>query len=521
MIGYLLLGACKTTPKETIEVSENVPEDSENPNEETSLSTGEPSTEEPNTEEPSTEVDVEEPTDTSNTDGSTPNESYICYSENPVEDELLPSLQPNGLVETHIEDGFTDDYLYDPTNYIKIGIRREWGGSIVFFGLGDGNSGMNDTNTIDANDTGREVQVALYDPDRVRQGCAHDASCQTSIGECPNSIQYLGWNPVQGGNRCNNGSTLSSYDYSNGELQIQVQPLHWNPNWDFADCTSSGCDDPLLSQNQSDVLMTQNIRFVDTHIVELRYDIQELAGLDHANNLQELPTVYSGNGNNSPDLWRLMDPNGNQIEIDIPANDGFFYKNFTSTAPWVTLQNDNLTYGVGILYENGLLEYQGWQNRDMPFNNVRSLIQFPIPAYSQIHARAYLMLGSFDTINGLATNLLNILPPFGSLDTPAHNGSTTEGQLEIAGWALDNRGVASVQAVIDESYTYPLTYGSSRPDVCIAWPSYPNCSNVGFEGSADISMLESSSDCAHQIEIIATDADGNVRTIARNLFYIP
>ena len=36
--------------------------------------------------------------------------------------------------------------------------------------------------------------------------------------------------------------------------------------------------------------MTQNIRFVDTHIVELRYDIQELAGLDHANNLQELPT---------------------------------------------------------------------------------------------------------------------------------------------------------------------------------------------------------------------------------------
>ena len=139
MIGYLLLGACNTTPKETIEVSENVPEDSENPNEETSPPTGEPSTEEPNTEEPSTEVDVEEPTDTSNTDGSTPNESYICYSENPVEDELLPSLQPNGLVETHIEDGFTDDYLYDPTNYIKIGIRREWGGSIVFFGLGDGN----------------------------------------------------------------------------------------------------------------------------------------------------------------------------------------------------------------------------------------------------------------------------------------------------------------------------------------------------------------------------------------------
>ena len=31
-----------------------------------------------------------------------------------------------------------------------------------------------------------------------------------------------------------------------GLLSLAVTPLFWNPNWDFHDCTSSGCDDPAL-----------------------------------------------------------------------------------------------------------------------------------------------------------------------------------------------------------------------------------------------------------------------------------
>jgi len=56
------------------------------------------------------------------------------------------------------------------------GLRREWGGSIVFFGIARGyGAGLNPTNAIDANDTGREVQVAFYDPDRLMQNCAWNA----------------------------------------------------------------------------------------------------------------------------------------------------------------------------------------------------------------------------------------------------------------------------------------------------------------------------------------------------------
>ena len=44
-----------------------------------------------------------------------------------------------------------------------MGIRREWGGSIVFFGQTDNSEmGMNPTNAIDAHDTGREIQVGPY-----------------------------------------------------------------------------------------------------------------------------------------------------------------------------------------------------------------------------------------------------------------------------------------------------------------------------------------------------------------------
>jgi hypothetical protein len=120
----------------------------------------------------------------------------------------LPAQSPAGAVETTTVDGFTDDYLYDGTHFTKVGTRREWGATLVFFGQDDGKPGTNGTNVIDGNDTGREVQIALYDPDRIVQACAWNASCQSNPGAAcqPASITWLGWDPVQGGNECNVGS---------------------------------------------------------------------------------------------------------------------------------------------------------------------------------------------------------------------------------------------------------------------------------------------------------------------------
>ncbi len=443
----------------------------------------------------------------------------VCPWDEPtdVSTSPLPGQASAGPSASTTVDGFTDQYLWDATSYIKVGVREEWGGSIVFFGLDDGSPGFNSSNTIDANDTGREVQVAIYDPDRSAQGCAWDASCASGPHPCPASITYLGWNPVQGGNRCNNGSGIDTVSNAGGELQIVTTPLHWNPNWEDPTCDSSGCSDPSLAWLRSDVTLTQTLRFVRTHVVELSYTIENLAGIDHAPNLQELPTMYTANGDGGPDLWRLFDSTGTQIPIDTPAGneDGFNYENFSSPDGWVSMQNEGADYGVGILYENGLTLFQGWQLRSLPFNNVRSRITFGLPAWGVVQARAYLILGSLGTVTSEANWLLDNIPPFGWLDAPA--GPVSAGSSTVSGWALDNRGVVTVEAVLDEGATVPLSYGGGRPDVCLVWPGYPGCDAVGFTGTVDFGPAQQ---CPRKLDIVATDGDGNSRLIASRLVEI-
>lgn len=428
----------------------------------------------------------------------------------PLSGEATP-----GKHESTGVNGFTDEYVYNQADAIKIGVRREWGGSVVFFGMANGSPGMNNTNTIDANDTGREVQVAFYDPDRIRQGCAHNASCRTTPTTCPTSITYLGWNPVQGGNRCNNGSGVESVDFANGVLTVTVNPLHWNPNWDRADCVSEACADPQLAWRRSEVRVVQSLRFVRHHVVELDYTIHNLGDIARAETVHELPTVYSANGNGGPDLWRLFTSDGTEVPIDVLANDSFYYRNFTSPGGWVTLQDNNLAYGVGLYYENRLTAFQGWQNRSLPFNNFRSLFSFAIPAHGTVRARSYLIIGSQNTIKSEAAFLDVSLPPFGMIDAPASDAAVSSDTLAIRGWALDNRGVVTVEAILDGGVPVALTPGQSRPDVCTVWPGYPSCPAVGYSGTID---LKPYSYCHHLLEIRATDTDGNARVIARRRF---
>ena len=437
-----------------------------------------------------------------------------CFdAADPVSDSLLGGESSAGRTETTSVDGFTDHYLYGSDDYLKIGVREEWGGSIVFYGLADGVPGMNATNTIDANDTGREVQVALYDPDRIHQGCAHDASCASDYGTCPSSITYLGWNPVQGGNRCNNGSGLDTVSSPPGELTITTQPLHWNPNWDFTSCDSGGCADPSLATRRSDVRLTQTLRFVRTHVVELTYKIENLADMNHAPTIQELPTLYAANGSGGPNLHRLIQSDGTEVSIDEgTSGDGFYYRNFSSPSEWVTLQNDALDYGVGLLQENGLHEFQAWQHTGMPFNNVRTRFEFGLPAMGTVYGRAYLLIGGLGTVSAAAEEVIDSLPPFGALES-----ATVSGGVELVGYALDNRGVVSVDARIDEVHSLPLNYGHERSDVCLQWPGYPDCSAVGFSGLVPSEFLGGGVECSHLVEIIATDTDGHVRVIDRQL----
>ena len=425
--------------------------------------------------------------------------------------------------ETVPKDGFTDVFLYNKDNDIKVGVRKEWGGSIVFFGTFD-KPGENH-NTIDDRDTGREVQVALYDWSRLRQGCAYNASCQ-SYKPCEiDTISRLGWNPVQGGNRCNIGSGVQSLSDKNGQIEVSTKPLHWNPAWERTTCDfdpyldGKDCTDSSINQKRTNVIIDQTIRFIEKHVVELQYTIHNNDNISYNYPIQEIPTVYASFGKDgSPDLSELMTYPNRVISITQSANDGFSNVDFTSDVPWATLQNKSHTYGVGILYENGVKDFQGWQAW-VPdhFNNVRARLNYTLPANGVISSRAYLILGSYESIAEIANRLIRTIPPFGVMDYP-DGKSAVSGNVDVSGWALDNKGVAKIEARIDEGTRVALSYGSSRPDVCSAWPGYPKCNHVGYSGKISVTGLDK--ECAHLLEIIATDTDNNERIIDRRLLNV-
>ncbi len=435
----------------------------------------------------------------------------------PIDDLLLPL---KGKIQVTLNNGFTDHFLYSPGDYLKIGVREEWGASIVFFGI----AADTGSNVIDANDTGREVQVAFYDPPRSMQACAYNASCLTHPElVCANSIRYLGWDPVQGGNRCNIGSPVESIEEQVGEITATVIPLFWNPDWDKPTCDGDGCTDNALKHRQSDVRYRQRLRFIHSHIVEMLMEVENLSDTPVQPTLQEFPTLYAAYGAHGlANYHHILDSNGTEIAVDIPANDGFFYKNFDTPGAWAALQKDGLDYGVGIYYENRLTAYQAWQKSGV-FNNIRAQFAFGIPAHGTVRARAYLILGSFTTIAEYAMWLDTHLPPFGFLDSPAPN-SLHSGTVTLAGWVLDNKGVAAVRADLADWEGHfvrstALSLDTDRPDVCAVYPGYTMCNgNEGFSGTLPLDGLVGG--CSYLIQIVATDSDGNERYIARRAIQV-
>lgn len=442
----------------------------------------------------------------------------------PLRPDPLPTLAPLGRVESTRVNQFNDDYLYSPADEFKIGTRREWGSTVIFFGEGGDRPGINSTNTIDANDTGRELQVALYDYARAVQGCAWNATCleQPEAG-CGKDITFLGWNPVQGGDECNRGSGTDNIVIVPGKLESTVVPRFWNPDWKLTDCRNDLCDVPFQSaafDNRSDVRYRQRLRFVDSHAVEMFMEFTNLSNLDHAPAFQEFPTLYSSfgkvGGRVGPDLWVVVDSNGKRIKVDQPSNNNFFRKRFESPGGFAALQNSSLDYGVGLYYETRQSSYQAWQRRG-EFNNFRARFRFGLPARGKVRARAYLLIGSFKTIAGTARRLDQAIGPFGGVDSPLPDAAVGK-KLTVSGWALDNWDVTEIELRLDGKRLQTATLTEKRPDICTLWPGYEMCKRrVGFVVEADLSKV---SRCAHLLEVRATDTDGNSRPIARQRIFV-
>ncbi len=113
--------------------------------------------------------------------------------------------------------------------------------------------------------------------------------------------------------------------------------------------------------------------------------------------------------------------------------------------------------------------------------------------------------GSFKTSNFSSSN-----PTMVNIDNPGGQGGTFQGITTFYGWALNtSSAIGSVTVAVDGVGRGSAAYGSSRPDVCAAYPSSPSCSggtaNVGWSYVIDTTGLANG---PHVFSISATATNG-------------
>jgi hypothetical protein len=101
-----------------------------------------------------------------------------------------------------------------------------------------------------------------------------------------------------------------------------------------------------------------------------------------------------------------------------------------------------------------------------------------------------------------------------TLDRPAAQSPAASGLLNVSGWAIDDLAPITKVAVSVDGVSFGnAIYGSSRPDVCAAFPNRAGCPNVGWSFALPTTLL---ADGAHTFEITGTAAGGQASTVASN-----
>lgn len=168
--------------------------------------------------------------------------------------------------------------------------------------------------------------------------------------------------------------------------------------------------------------------------------------------------------------------------------------------------------------DHGGQDFQAWEGSGTGapyFHNVRPRQAFGLDAGATVRGRAYLALGSFDTVRSLMDLVSRQRAPFGAVDAPASSSTASGGRFHVSGWALDNTALASVTVRVDGSEVATLPRSSARPDVCAVYPNYAGCpATVGFDGDVTLPTRDG---CAHLVEVVARDAEGNSTVLGRRV----
>ena len=371
----------------------------------------------------------------------------------------------------------------------RIGLETQWGGSIVEMSL-------NGTNFVNMHDTGREIQAAQWDGNAQYQSGA------------------FGWNPVQGGDKDDQGSPVLAQNLNNDSLYIKAQPYQWNP-----DDKGGGPGQPVLGDTYVETTVTAETEHAFTF--KVHFKVTHFGTDQHADVLQEFPAVYANleynrfaryggtrPWTNDPISFTTMPllPNGSpplyapeQWAAYVDNTDAGLAVFIPGVAPYFlgfTAAGDPGPTGFGTNYFNALTIYSFGPN-------------------SVLEGDVYVVAGDYKHARQVIYDLHNRLPavdiftPLGTVDSPPPN-SQLAGGVDVTGWAFDNVAVSKVDVYVDGGLAGTATYGGSRPDVANDFPNVPAA--IGYSFSLDTRQYTNG---AHVIEVKALDSSGNLAVFPR------
>lgn len=402
----------------------------------------------------------------------------------------------------------TDTAASDPANPLgPAGTHAYWQGSVLFMERREGNevtrvavdtarggfiseASLNGINFVNAHDTGRGVQLSLYDGSHRYDSCA---GCSGSWG----------WNPVQGGDRYNHGSAVLSTVIDAQGITIRTHPLEWMP-------AESSVPVP------SDVIIEQRISPVAGHPRAWRVDfrVESESAIARQVALQELPAVYAGAQYQRLVTYEGPAPwTGDPVTVGIPAPLGQAPIYRHSGERWFALVDDG-DQGVA-LYAPG--SYENLSGFIAPGSggaggSGAAFARFDSPLAVQpgrvIAGHYYLIVGDHQHARATIYELMasddgtDVAAPRLVVDRP-QTGTAASGVIQVAGWAYDNRILASVSVTVDDMDLGAATLGVTRPDVAAVHPDAPPDSGFGF--ALDTRQLANG---RHRVKVSATDSAG-------------
>jgi Bacterial Ig domain len=384
---------------------------------------------------------------------------------------------------------------YSSVHTARIGLETAWGGSIVEVSL-DG------TNFVNAHDTGREVQPALYD------GAAQYDSCAGCTG-------VFGWDPVLGGDRYDHGSPVLTQPVTSDSLYLKAQPLQWYP-----DDKGGGPTTPVLA----DAYFEQTVSVVPgaPFAFDVHFKLTHFGTDQHYNAGQELPAVYVNSAYGTLVYYGGTSPWTRDAisKISVPTSPGtpLLY----APERWAASVDSN-DVGLSVFapanypYEIGVW-FPGSGGSGPTGDATYYQRPFSIATIGPgaiIEGDVYLVAGDYTSARNVVYGLHQLLPPsdifppMANLDTPAANATISGNNVQISGWAFDDTAVSNVSVFVDDVLKGNAVYGSSRPDVAMVWPHA--LAQCGWTFSLDSTQLTNG---AHSITIHAKDTSNNEAILA-------